>query len=190
MEFASEEKNKFLLQEIIFDPSLILSPHVFLLGLIFADRAFAAPNLTSAGQLSRLDIRPGYQQLELLLKPSMLDVPVFRKSSQSVDNHHRLRQLLEQRARWNRRFMGAATKQPGYGSLSSNIVNLRQRLRAALLKKLRDQWDIENPVNEVELQLSGLKFNDNPGTKVQVVDDDHARYDGGGGVSPAQRCDQ
>ncbi|KAI9769856.1 MAG: hypothetical protein M1840_003850 [Geoglossum simile] len=288
-----KDANKFPLPEIIFDPSLILSPHVFLLGLIFADRAFAAPNLTSARQLSGLDIRPGYQQLELLLKPSMLDVPVFRKSvrtgygyeispheplsyatllslmkavgviagflqptrpyclrygagnefnqssdvsdalqnmmlqhanidtfikhylprrvtadvwaivsgyepqkdlmraacrmtrwidpnrpqnltreqSQSVDKHHRLRQLLAQRARWNCRFKGAATKQPRYGSLSSDIVNLRQRLRAALLKKLRDQWDVENPVNEVELQLSGLKFSDNPGTKVQVVDE-------------------
>jgi hypothetical protein len=73
-------RNKFPLPEIIFDPSLILSSHVFLLGLIFADRAFAAPNLTSARQLSRLDIRSGYQQLELLLKPNMFDVPVFRKS--------------------------------------------------------------------------------------------------------------
>lgn len=71
---------KFVLPEIIFDPSLILSPHVFLLGLIFADTAFAAPNLRCASQLSGLDIRPGYQQLELLFKPSMLDVPIFRKS--------------------------------------------------------------------------------------------------------------
>ena len=71
---------KFVLPEIIFDPSLILSPQVFLLGLIFADTAFAAPNLRCASQLSGLDIRPGYQQLELLFKPSMLDVPIFRKS--------------------------------------------------------------------------------------------------------------
>ncbi|KAH8671753.1 hypothetical protein BGZ60DRAFT_405857 [Tricladium varicosporioides] len=39
---------KFVLPEIIFDPSLILSLYVFLLGLIFADSAFAAPNLKSA----------------------------------------------------------------------------------------------------------------------------------------------
>jgi hypothetical protein len=76
----TDARNKFPLSEIIFDLSLILSSHVFLLGLIFADRAFAAPNLTSAGQLSRLDIRPGYQQLELLLKPSILDILVFQKS--------------------------------------------------------------------------------------------------------------
>jgi hypothetical protein len=94
-----------------------------------------------------------------------------REQSQSVDKHRRLRQLLAQRAKWNRRFKGAATKQPEYGSLSSDIVNLRQRLRAALLKKLQDQWDIENSVNEVELQLSRLKFSNDLGTKVQVVDE-------------------
>lgn len=51
---------KFVLPEIIFDPSLILSPHVFFLGLVFADEAFAAPNLRSAAQLSELDIRPDH----------------------------------------------------------------------------------------------------------------------------------
>ncbi|KAI9761350.1 MAG: hypothetical protein M1840_001974 [Geoglossum simile] len=76
---------------------------------------------------------------------------LMREQSQSIDKH---RQLL-----------------PGYRSLCSDIVNLRQQLRATLLKKLRDQWDVENPVNEVKLQLSGLKFSDNRGTKVQVVDE-------------------
>lgn len=71
---------KFVLPEIIFDPSLILSPHVFLLGLIFADKAFAATNLTSSTMLSKLDIPLGCQQLQLHFKPSMLDVPVFRKT--------------------------------------------------------------------------------------------------------------
>lgn len=72
--------NTFPVPEIIFDPSLVLSPHVFLLGLILADDAFAAPNLTSAEQLSMLDIRPGTNQLSLLLKPSMANIPIFRRS--------------------------------------------------------------------------------------------------------------
>jgi hypothetical protein len=75
-----DDKNTFPIPEIIFDLSLILSLHVLLLGLIFADDAFAAPNLTTAEQLSRLDIRPGYEQLPLLLKPSMANIPVFCKS--------------------------------------------------------------------------------------------------------------
>jgi hypothetical protein len=71
---------KFELPEVIFDPSLILSPHVFLKGIVFADEAFAAPSLTCSSQLSTLDIRPGNQQLPLDFKPDMLDVFVFRKS--------------------------------------------------------------------------------------------------------------
>lgn len=58
--------NTFPIPEIIFDPSLILSPHVLLLGLILADGAFAPPSLTSAQKLSELDIRPGSNQLPLL----------------------------------------------------------------------------------------------------------------------------
>jgi Protein of unknown function (DUF3435) len=75
-----ETSNTFPVPEIIYDPSLVLSPHVFLLGLILADGAFAAPNLTSAEQLSKLDIRPGTNQLPLPLKRSMDDIPIFRKS--------------------------------------------------------------------------------------------------------------
>ena len=47
---------------------------------MFADDAFQAPNLTSAYHLSKLDIRPGTNQLEILLKPSMANIHVFRKS--------------------------------------------------------------------------------------------------------------
>ncbi|PWY96802.1 hypothetical protein BO94DRAFT_571035 [Aspergillus sclerotioniger CBS 115572] len=35
-----KDVNIYILSEIIFDPSLVLSPYVFLLGLIFADRVF------------------------------------------------------------------------------------------------------------------------------------------------------
>jgi hypothetical protein len=93
------------------------------------------------------------------------------EQSRSVDKDRRLRQLLELRARWNHRYKGAATKQPGYRSLGSAIVNLRQRLRAALLKQLREKWDTEHPVNEVELQLAGLKFCEDPGTSVPTTDE-------------------
>lgn len=58
----------------------MLSPHVFLLGLILADSAFAAPNLTSAEQLRKLDIRPGTNQLAIPLDPSKANIPIFRKS--------------------------------------------------------------------------------------------------------------
>jgi hypothetical protein len=75
-----EARNTFLLPEVIFNPSLVLSPHVALLGLIFADNAFLAPSLISAERISELDIPPSYEQLPLHLKPEMAKTHVFRKS--------------------------------------------------------------------------------------------------------------
>ncbi|OXV06585.1 hypothetical protein Egran_05647 [Elaphomyces granulatus] len=67
-----------------FDPSLVLSPHVFLLGLLFADRAFRRVEgeevLVSAEQLLHLNIRPECNELRLLLDPTLDDFPVFRQS--------------------------------------------------------------------------------------------------------------
>ena len=80
------------------------------------------------------------------------------EQSQSVNEHPRIRQLVAQREKWKRRFVGRATKQPGYRILSREIVSERLRQRTALLKQLQKTWDLEHPVNEVELQLSGLKF--------------------------------
>lgn len=51
----------FLLPEIIFDLSLILSLHIALLGLIFANNAFLALSLILAARISKLDIPAGYK---------------------------------------------------------------------------------------------------------------------------------
>jgi hypothetical protein len=75
-----EARNTFPLLKIIYDPSLILSLHVTLLGLILTNDAFLAPNLTSAKKISELDIQPSYKQLPLHLKLSMANIPVFYKS--------------------------------------------------------------------------------------------------------------
>jgi hypothetical protein len=72
--------NTFPVPEIIYDPSLVFSPHVTLLGLMFADNAFLAPNLTSPEQLSKLEIPPGSNQLPLPLDPKKSSMPVFRRA--------------------------------------------------------------------------------------------------------------
>jgi hypothetical protein len=71
--------NTFPVPEIIYDPSLIFSPHVTLLGLIFDDNAFAAPRLTSPERFSELYIEPGRNQLPVPLNHELDDVPVFRQ---------------------------------------------------------------------------------------------------------------
>ncbi|OCK73812.1 C2H2 finger domain protein [Lepidopterella palustris CBS 459.81] len=76
---GTKDPNTFPIPEILFDPSLILSPHVFLLGLMFADNVFITPSLQSYEDLSKLDIRPGCNALQLPLKPEMADTYVFRQ---------------------------------------------------------------------------------------------------------------
>lgn len=82
-------RTEFVIPEVIFDPSLILSPHVILLGLLFADGAFARLDgervLTSASQLLDLDIPEDTYQLEFRLDPALADVPVLRRSEQTLD---------------------------------------------------------------------------------------------------------
>lgn len=59
-----------------------------MLGLLFADRAFKRVDgeevLTSAGQLPRLHIRDGCNELPLLLDPALDDVPVFRQTERTL----------------------------------------------------------------------------------------------------------
>jgi hypothetical protein len=63
----------------MYDETLVFSPHVFLLGMLFSDDAFAAYNLTSPEDLSRLDIPRDHQQLRLNIKQELDDVPLFHK---------------------------------------------------------------------------------------------------------------
>jgi hypothetical protein len=55
-----EARNMFLLPEIIFNLSLVLSPYVALLGLIFADNTFLALSLILAERISELNISLSY----------------------------------------------------------------------------------------------------------------------------------
>jgi hypothetical protein len=46
----------FMIPEIIYDPTLVLSPHVFLLGMLFKIRAFKSPSIDSPENLYSLDV--------------------------------------------------------------------------------------------------------------------------------------
>ena len=81
-----EARNIFILPKIIFNLSLILSPYVALLGLIFTNNIFLALSLILAVRISELDIPPGYKQLPLYLKLEIANIPVFYKSIRTLYN--------------------------------------------------------------------------------------------------------
>jgi hypothetical protein len=68
----------------MFNETLLFSPHVFLLGLLFCDRAFAAYNLTFPEELSRLTIPLGCNQLPLRLNPMLDNIPMFQKAVRTL----------------------------------------------------------------------------------------------------------
>ena len=79
-----EAKNIFILPKIIFNPSLILSLYITLLGLIFTNNIFLALSLILAIRISELDIKPGYKQLPLYLKLEITNILIFRKSIKTL----------------------------------------------------------------------------------------------------------
>ncbi|KAK1975244.1 C2H2 finger domain-containing protein [Colletotrichum cereale] len=75
---SAKAQNTYLIPKTMFDPSLLLSLHVFLLGILFRHRAFRAPSLTSPDQLKKLDICPGELELPLPLQEDLNDTYIFR----------------------------------------------------------------------------------------------------------------
>ena len=73
-------RNNFPLPEIIDDPSLIFSPHVFLFDTLFWLNAFEAPSLTSMKWLRELLIEGGRQQMPLPLKLEIKEYYLFCKT--------------------------------------------------------------------------------------------------------------
>ncbi|KAF2818073.1 hypothetical protein CC86DRAFT_337582 [Ophiobolus disseminans] len=278
-----KDLNTFPLPEIMNDETLIFSPHVFLLGMLFCDRAFAAYNLTSPEELSRLTIPPGRNELPLRLNPTLDNVPVFRKAvrtlhgwdispneplpystllpwirtlgevtgfaqvtrpyslryaggkafnengnvseamqnlmmghasiatflkhylsrritvdtqavvrgiqpqaalmraactmsrsidcrrprrltpeqSASVNDDPYVRSLLDRREQL-KRTVSNATKHPKYKALTSKINREKQCRRHALLQEVKERWEFEQPVRDVEQQLAGREIKDDP----------------------------
>ncbi|KAF2453690.1 hypothetical protein BDY21DRAFT_417195 [Lineolata rhizophorae] len=65
--------NTFQIPDIIFDPSLLLIPHVYSLGMRLHDEAFTVPGARCSKDLNRLDIRPGCNSLLVPLKAELGD---------------------------------------------------------------------------------------------------------------------
>ncbi|CAG7940526.1 unnamed protein product [Penicillium salamii] len=78
--------NTFPLPEIIDDPSLVFSPHVFIFGLLFWLQAFEYPALSSMERLRSLFFQGGRQQMPLPLKPEVEDHYIFCKTE--IENGH------------------------------------------------------------------------------------------------------
>jgi hypothetical protein len=69
--------NTFNIPEIIYDPTLVLSPHVFLLGMLFKAHAFKSPSIISLEKLYSPNILNRLNEQRLLLLDKMNNDFIF-----------------------------------------------------------------------------------------------------------------
>ncbi|KAI0837724.1 C2H2 finger domain protein [Hypoxylon sp. FL0890] len=84
---GEKEVKSYPIPETMYDPSLMLSPHVFLLGILFRHRAFRAPSLTSPHQLDGLNIHPDEHELPLPLREDLHNVFIFRRALETFGGY-------------------------------------------------------------------------------------------------------
>lgn len=77
-------RNTFPIPEVCADSCLSLCPQIMLLGLLFADEAFAAPGLSGPEQLFRLRVPNMLNQLLLPMKDDLLERPIFQDTQQTA----------------------------------------------------------------------------------------------------------
>jgi hypothetical protein len=78
------------------------------------------------------------------------------EQSATINDHPKVRDLLQQREEL-KHSLPNATKHPKYKKLNRKINQRRQRLRDALLQKVKDRWEYEQPVHDVERQIAGIE---------------------------------
>lgn len=75
----------FPIPEVIFDPDLLLSPHIFLLTILFQHRAFKSEILNNNPQLLYTSkIEAGENQIKVELHPNIINTHVFRRTEKTV----------------------------------------------------------------------------------------------------------
>lgn len=72
---------------MLFDPDLLLSMQIFLLGVLFSHEAFLATDLAGPEALSKLDIYRGEDEMIIPLKPELRDKYIFRKAVKGLTGY-------------------------------------------------------------------------------------------------------
>ncbi|CZR67473.1 uncharacterized protein PAC_17372 [Phialocephala subalpina] len=79
---TKQSSNEFKIPEIIYDPTLVLSPHTFLLGMLFKVQAFKSSSIISPEKLYSLNVLNGMNEQQLPLRDELSDDFIF---CQTVD---------------------------------------------------------------------------------------------------------
>ncbi|EGC45157.1 conserved hypothetical protein [Histoplasma capsulatum var. duboisii H88] len=155
IEFTAEFTKGYLgikdqLPEIIFDPTLILSPHVFLLGMLFHIKAFKSPIITSPEKLYDLGVLNGLNQQRVPLRADLDDKFVFCQAVREGDAVHLIRELklTSSSLRYRMKKGGEIT---GFEDVTKPYV-----LRDGAAKALNESPDVSDSLQNLILQHSSI----------------------------------
>ncbi|KAJ5346269.1 hypothetical protein N7452_004273 [Penicillium brevicompactum] len=147
--------NEFKIPEIIFDPTLALSPHVCLLGMLFHIKGFktrssTGPVLDCPENLYRLRVLEGLGQQQLILKGEILDKFVFCQVTRDVTGYRidLEKQMTSSMVRSRMRRVGEIT-----GMELIKPYNLRY----AGAKAFNKSEEVTNALQNVMLQHSDIR---------------------------------
>ncbi|PYH75799.1 hypothetical protein BO82DRAFT_409090 [Aspergillus uvarum CBS 121591] len=152
---GEKEQNTFPIPEIIFDPTLVLSPHVFLLGMLFRIKAFK--NFSKDGlvvdcpeNLYNLGVLNGLGEQELKLNDEVLDRFVFCQALRESDGIRIAleKQLTEGALRYRMKRGGEIT---GFEQVTKPYC-----LRYGAAKAFNDSPDVTNELQNVMLQHASI----------------------------------
>ncbi|CAG8124329.1 unnamed protein product, partial [Penicillium nalgiovense] len=152
---GEKESNTFPIPEIIFDPTLVLSPHVFLLGILFRIGAFKSlskdgPVMDSPEKLYRLRVLHGLGEQELKLKDEILGQNVF---CQALRGPGGIRIALDERLTrgWLSYRMKRGGEITGFAEVAKPYC-----LRYGAAKAFNDSPDVSNELQNVMLQHASI----------------------------------
>ncbi|KAI1345775.1 C2H2 finger domain protein [Xylaria sp. FL0043] len=85
-----KDEKSFLLPEVIHEPTLLLSPHVFLLGILIRHRAFQVDALNDVRNISKLNIHQGENELLLPLRHDLDNKFIFRRVARDYSGKYQI----------------------------------------------------------------------------------------------------
>ncbi|KAG6358485.1 hypothetical protein INS49_014369 [Diaporthe citri] len=139
----------FMIPEIIYDDTLLLSPHVFLLGILFRHNAFRSESLNkNPGALADLRIWKDDKELLIPLRRDLDEVPLFRRYEETLT--------------------GALSKMPkrtpAYRKAAKELSSAKMRLRRSMKARMRAEWGAKQAVQveDIEIQIQGNGFAASP----------------------------
>ncbi|KAH6667257.1 hypothetical protein B0J14DRAFT_603092, partial [Halenospora varia] len=145
-----KDANEFKIPEIIYDPTLVLSPHTFLLGMLFKVQAFKSPSIVSPEKLYSLNVLNGMNEQQLPLRDELSDDFIICQAVETAGGVCLARQLQlsSNSVRYRMKIGGQIT---GFAQVTKPYV-----LRDGAAKALNESPDVSDSLQNLILQHSSI----------------------------------